>query len=84
MVINADSMGKSISFPRVSPDGKYLMFTMADYGNFTIWHKEADLYVLNLSNNTYYSLTKANSKDAESYHSWSSDSRWFAFGSRRG
>lgn len=83
MVINADSMGKSISFPRVSPDGKYLMFTMADYGNFTIWHKEADLYVFNLNDNSYYPLTKANSNDAESYHSWSSDSRWFAFGSRR-
>ncbi len=83
IVINADSLGKSISFPRVSPDGKYLMFTMADYGNFTIWHKEADLYVLNLQEMEYYPLEKANSTDTESYHSWSSDSRWFAFGSRR-
>ncbi len=83
MIINADSMGKSISFPRVSPDGKYLMFTMADYGNFTIWHKEADLYVLDLQEKKYFPLKDANSNDAESYHSWSSDSRWFAFGSRR-
>lgn len=82
-LINADSLGKSISFPRVSPNGKYLMFTMADYGNFTIWHKEADLYLLNLTTLEYFPLTAVNSEETESYHSWSSNSRWFVFSSRR-
>jgi hypothetical protein len=82
-LINADTLGKSISFPRVSPDGKFLMFTMADYGNFTIWHKEADLYLLNLENLKYYPLDNVNSDNTESYHSWSSNSRWFVFSSRR-
>ena len=40
--------GKSVSFPRVSPDGKYLMFTLSAYGNFSIWHKDADLYLVRI------------------------------------
>ncbi len=82
-LLNADSLNKTVTIPRISPDGKYLMFTMADYGNFTIWHKEADLYLMDLNNFDYRPLNNANSNDTESYHSWSSDSRWFVFSSRR-
>mgnify|MGYP006867309279 FL=1 len=42
-LINAEDLKKSVSFPRPSYDGKYIMFTLSDYGNFSIWHKEADL-----------------------------------------
>lgn len=82
-LVNAEAIDKSISFPRVSPDGNYLMFTMAGYGNFSIWHKDADLYMLNLHTKKYYALDEVNSNDMESYHSWSSNSRWFVFSSRR-
>ena len=75
--------GKSASFPRVSPDGKFLMFTLSDYGNFSIWHKDADLYMINLQNGDLIPLDMLNSKDVESYHSWSSNSRWVVFSSRR-
>ncbi len=75
--------GKSVSFPRVSPDGKYLMFTLAGYGNFSIWHKDADLYMIDLQNNTTVPLSALNSDDVDSYHSWSSNSRWVVFSSRR-
>jgi len=74
---------KSISFPRVSPDGKYLLYTLSSYGNFSIWHKDADLYMLNLETKEHYPLGRANSEDVESYHSWSSNSRWIVFSSRR-
>ena len=37
-VYQASAFGRSVSFPRVSPDGRYLMFTQFDYGNFSIWH----------------------------------------------
>jgi hypothetical protein len=80
---NARKNGKSVSFPRVSPDGRYLMFTLIDYGNFSIWHREADLYLLDLSNNMITALDALNSDEAESYHSWSSNSRWVVFSSRR-
>lgn len=80
---NARTEGRSVSFPRVSPDGRYLMYTLANYGGFSIWHKDADLYILNLANGTHYPLKSANTEDVESYHSWSSNSRWVVFSSRR-
>ena len=32
----ASEIDKSVSFPRVSPDGKYLLYTLSGYGNFSI------------------------------------------------
>ena len=80
---NAREAGRSVKFPRVSPDGKRLLYTVSDYGNFSIWHKDADLYMIDLSTLQSYPLEAANSDDVESYHSWSSDSRWIVFSSRR-
>jgi hypothetical protein len=80
---NAVANGKSVSFPRVSPDGKYLVFTLHKYGNFSIWHKDADLYMVNLATRQITPLSAANSNDVDSYHSWSSNSRWLVFSSRR-
>ncbi len=80
---NAATKGKSVSFPRVSPDGKYLLYTLSGYGNFSIWHKDADLYMVNLASGAHYPLEAANSNDVDSYHSWSSNSRWIVFSSRR-
>jgi hypothetical protein len=80
---NAKRMKKSVSFPRVSPDGRFLMFTLAGYGNFSIWHKDADLHLLHLDSRQITPLDAINSSDTESYHSWSSNGRWVVFSSRR-
>lgn len=80
---NAHTGGRSAKFPRVSPDGKWLLYTLSDYGNFSIWHRDADLYLLDLETLKTDSLPEVNSPDVESYHSWSSNSRWFVFASRR-
>ncbi len=82
-LVNAADRGKSISFPRPSYDGRYLMYTLSDYGNFSIWHKEADLWLLDLQTGETRALDEVNSPDTESYHSWSSNSHWFVFSSRR-
>ena len=82
-LFNAAALNKSVTFPRPSPDGRYIMFTLVDYGNFSIWHKEADLYLLDLKTGTTRRIDEVNSSDTESYHSWSSNSRWFVFSSRR-
>ncbi|WP_340111737.1 TolB family protein [Maribellus mangrovi] len=82
-LFNAAAIEKSITFPRPSPDGKYIMFTLVDYGNFSIWHPEADLYLYDVARGETHPLDEANSNDTESYHSWSSNSRWFVFSSRR-
>ena len=76
--------GKSVSFPRVSPDGRFLMLTLSDYGNFSIWHQEADLFLIDLKDGSLRRLDAANSGRTESYHSWSGNNRWAVFSSRRG
>jgi WD40 repeat protein len=81
-IISSSRTGMSISFPRISPDGNYLLFSASAYGNFTIWHADSDLYLMNLETNE---ITKPdiNSNQAESFHTWSSTGRWIAFSSRR-
>ncbi len=81
--VDCDAMQKSASVPRISPDGRYVLFTLADYGQFHIWHKSADLWVKDLLLNKIYPLTATNSKDVDSYHTWSSNGRWIVFSSRR-
>ncbi len=82
-LVNASRQDMSISFPRVSPDGRYLMYTQASYGNFSIWHKDADLHLMDLVNRQELDMSLVNSDDVDSYHSWSSSGRWFVFSSRR-
>ncbi|MDD6079552.1 MAG: hypothetical protein PUC85_05205 [bacterium] len=82
-LFHAEKEGLSARFPRVSPDGEQLMFTASAYGNFSIWHRDADLYLMDLRTGRYQPMEAVNSENVESYHSWSSNSRWFVFSSRR-
>ena len=81
-VVSASTEGHSVSFPRISPDGKYLMFCMSDFGNFSIWHSESDLLLKDLESGKIVS-PDINSPQSESYHTWSSGGRWIVFSSRR-
>ena len=83
LVFAADSIDKSATLPRISPDGRYLMFTLAKYGVFHIWHHDADLWMLDLQSGEVRNMEEINSADTESYHSWSSNGRWVVFSSRR-
>lgn len=82
-IYNAVKEGKSVTWPRPSYDGRYLMFTRMDYGYFSIWHKESDLWLLDLKTMKSWPLKGANSQDADSFHNWSVGSHWFVFTSRR-
>ena len=83
LVFSADSLNKSATLPRISPDGRYLMFTLAEYGVFHIWHHDADLWLIDLQNGEARAAQELNSSDTESYHSWSSNGKWVVFSSRR-
>ena len=83
LVFDATAMGKSATFPRISPDGRYLMFTMAEFGVFHIWHHDADLWMVDLQTGKARAMEELNSPDTESYHSWSSNGKWVIFSSRR-
>jgi len=82
-IFDAPAMGKSVSFPRVSPDGRYLCFTLHKYGNFSIWHQDADLWITDLATGESWPLEGLNSDSVDSFHTWSSNSRWMVFSSRR-
>ena len=83
LVFSADSLNKSATLPRISPDGRFLMFALAEFGVFHIWHHDADLWMLDLCSATDHPMKEVNSNDTESYHSWSSNGRWVVFSSRR-
>ena len=74
---------RSVCHPRISPDGHYLLYTVADYGTFPIWHPEADLQMMDLQTGRIDTLAAVNSAKSDTYHSWSSNSRWFVFASKR-
>lgn len=81
-VLSAEQTGLSILLPRISPDGKFLLFCMCQYGCFPIYQRSSDLYLMDLTSGTYRKLA-INSAFSESWHSWSSNSRWIAFSSKR-
>lgn len=80
---SASVNGKSAVLPRVSPDGRFLLLSESEYGCFHIWHKDANLFMIDLRTGERLDIDASNSEDAESYHSWSSNSRWIVYTSRR-
>ncbi len=82
MLVSSEKTGLSVSFPQVSPDGRYVLFCMADYGYFTINNSSSDLYLLNLSDTTIRKLP-VNSEQTESFPSWSGNGHWILFTSKR-
>jgi hypothetical protein len=62
---------------------------MCDYGCFPVYGAASDLYMIDLEaaaqpgRYEYRPLAAANSDQSESWHSWSSNSRWLAFSSKR-
>jgi hypothetical protein len=81
-VLAADETGLSILLPRISPDGRFLLFCMCSYGCFPIYQPSSDLYLMELATGKYRRLD-INSSYSESWHSWSGNSRWIAFSSKR-
>jgi hypothetical protein len=82
-LIDAREIDQSTSIPKVSPDGRWLLFHITHRGSNPVWRRDADLYLMDLQTFKWWPLTEANSNDAESYSSWSSNSRWIVFSSKR-
>ena len=82
-LVSSALTGKSVTLARVSPCGKYVVFCMSDYGTFPVWHRETDLYLLDLETGEIRNLSEINSNQSDTYHSWSSNGRWMVFSSRR-
>jgi hypothetical protein len=81
-VLAAQQTGHSILLPRVSPDGRFLLFCMTDYGCFPVFQPSSDLYLMDLRT-ARVEKPPINSDAAEGWHAWSSNSRWIVFSSKR-
>jgi len=87
-VVSAEQAGKSVSMPRCSPDGRWLSFCLVDYGYFAGWKDESDLYVIDLqaagqTGKFTCRRLEINSDKSESWHTWSNNSHWLVFSSKR-
>ncbi len=87
LVYDAASADRSATLPRVSPDGRYLLFARGQYGCFHIRHSDGDIVCMPLDEQspTELDLSNLNSEGfADSYPTWSSNGRWIMCSSRRG
>ena len=93
LVYDAASKDRSVTLPRISPDGRYILFAEGQYGCFHIRHRDGDIVCLPLEgktlplvkDSTAIDLTGLNSNGfADSYPTWSSNGRWIMCSSRRG
>jgi hypothetical protein len=82
MVLSHESTGGGISFPRISPDGKFMLFCMSAHGTFPVFRPGGDICMMNLTSLQYRKLD-VNSNEPESFPRWSSNGRWFVFASKR-
>ena len=94
LVYDAASDDKSVTLPRISPDGRYLLFAIGQYGCFHSRHHDGDIVCipleqysgtpLNAENSTPVDLSLVNSDGySDSYPSWSSNGHWIMLASRR-
>ncbi len=82
-LLNGPKTNMSYVLARPSYDGRWLMYTRCSRSNFPIAQPDADLWMMDLKTRKTWPLTSANSRRTESYHNWSSNSRWFVFSSKR-
>ena len=97
LVYDAASHDKSATLPRISPDGRYLLFAEGQYGCFHIRHNDGDIVCLQLDDAdatlrarageetpSDIDLSKLNSQGfPDSYPTWSSNGYWIMCASRR-
>ena len=83
LICSAD-IGKSVSLPRPSYDGRYLMYNLTDHGTSPIHHADADLWIMDLQSGESRPLDEVNSAYSDAYHNWSPGGNgWFLFNSKR-
>jgi tetratricopeptide (TPR) repeat protein len=78
-VRGASANGMSNSFPRFSPDGKWIVFVQAK--NALLLRPDSKLYIIPAEGGEAR-LMSCNTNRMNSYHSWSPNSRWLAFSSK--
>jgi tetratricopeptide (TPR) repeat protein len=78
-VAGASGNGMSNYFPRFSPDGRWLVFCKAN--SFMLLQPDSKLYIMPAAGGEARPL-RSNTARMNSWHSWSSNSRWLVFSSK--
>ncbi len=78
-VVGASANGMSNFFPKYSPDGKWIVFTMAK--SYMLLQPDSELYIIPTEGGEARRL-RYNTARMNSWHSWSSNSRWLVFSSK--
>ena len=82
-LLNGPTTDKSYVLARPSYDGRWLMYCVSSRGNFPVSQDDADLWLMDLKTGESRELKEVNSRQSESFHNWSENSRWFVFSSKR-
>jgi hypothetical protein len=88
LILAAAELGLSVAQPRISPDGHWIFFCGIPYGCWPTYDSTSDIYGIDLVEGRAagkYTARKLelNSAECESWISWSSNSRWVVFSSKR-
>ena len=81
-VLSAQDLKGSITQPRFSPDGRFILVSVSEYSDFPIHQAKSDLYLLEVETGQCSKLP-INSDRNESWHGFSSKGRWIVFSSKR-
>ncbi|MEW6359464.1 MAG: hypothetical protein AB1696_24215 [Planctomycetota bacterium] len=81
-IAGASNNGRSNYYPRFSPDGKWLSFCQSDGG--CLIKSSSDIFLMTSDLTGEPHRLECNAPHAaDSWHSWSSNSRWIVFASKR-
>lgn len=78
-IAGASADGMSNSFPKISPDGRWIVFVQCRNGQ--LMRPDSQLYIVPAQGGTARKLN-ANMAPMNSWHSWSPNSRWLVFSSK--
>ncbi|KAA6457533.1 tetratricopeptide repeat protein [Acidobacteria bacterium AB60] len=78
-IVGASQNGMSNSFPKISPDGKWIVFVQAKNGE--VMRPDSQLYIVPFNGGTARPL-RSNLAPMNSWHSWSPNGRWLVFSSK--
>lgn len=81
-VVTADAVGGSITQPRFSPDGRYIIMSVSDYSDFPIHQANSNLYMLEVASGLCSKMPISSERN-DSWHGFSSNGRWVVFNSKR-
>jgi len=79
-IAGASQNGMSNSFPKISPDGKWIVFVQAHNGQ--LMRPDGNLYIVPAAGGTARRMN-CNAPPMNSWHSFSPNGRWMVFSSKR-